>query len=76
MQAFQKQGGTMDYVEPNMGWANAVGSAGQALQGAFNKNAAAKTENGSNDALMAYIMQQQGGYGGGGSTYGNTGNVW
>lgn len=30
-----KQGGTLDYVQPNMGWANAVGGGASALASAF-----------------------------------------
>lgn len=40
-----KQGGSYDYIEPNMGWANAVSSGGQALGSIFDRGSAAEDKN-------------------------------
>lgn len=70
--AFGMQGGTMDYAEPNMGWANAIGSVGTALGGIQNKQDAKANEDRQMQMLMAYFN------GGGNSGFGGTttGDVW
>jgi|SRR5262245_11537911 len=42
LQATMMKGGTLDYIQPNYGWANAVGGAGNALASAFRMGGAAQ----------------------------------
>lgn len=71
LNAFGKQGGTLDYTQPNNGWANAVGGAGAAIAGMGDKMDAQK----SNDAQNALFQQflQQKSFGGFPMSSGNSG---
>lgn len=55
-QAYGKQGGTMDYVEPNMGLANAASQGTQALVGGMNAYEGQQSNQQANQLLMQYLQ--------------------
>ena len=61
VQAAMKQGGTLDYVQPDMGLANAISSGGAALGSAFGAMGESQNRNANNQMLMDYLMANSGG---------------
>lgn len=57
-----KQGGSLDYIEPNLGWANAVSTIGQSIGSMFDKQSAANDK----DRMFKYYEDR---YNGGNSGF-------
>lgn len=55
LNAVMKQGGTIDYIDPNFGLANAIGGASAALGGLENRMSARSERNDMKDLLMQYL---------------------
>ena len=54
--AYGRQGGTMDYVEPQMGWANAISQGTQALVGGLNQYHGEQANERANNLMMQYLQ--------------------
>lgn len=54
--AYARQGGTMDYVEPQMGWANALSQGTQALVGGMNQYNGEQANQRAQDLMMQYLQ--------------------
>lgn len=71
MNAFAKQGGTLDYIQPNNGWANAIAGGATAFSQA-GQQVQAQQENNSQNALLQQFLAQRS-FGGVPTSLGNTG---